>query len=120
MELTNAEIFNAKGSFEKLLACKLPVKTSYALVKMVTQINEHITIIEQVRSKLIQNYGIEDEKRKGFFRVTQDCPEYSKFLEEFGELMSQKVNIKIDPVPLPDTLEIEPAVLMALDKFVKI
>ena len=120
MELTNAEIFNAREPFEKLLACKMPVKTSYALVKMVSKLNEQIIIIEKVRSKLVQTYGVEDEKRGGFFKVTADCPGYSEFLKEFGELMGQKVDIKIEVVSLPDTLEIEPAVLMALERFVKV
>lgn len=120
MKLNNAEIFNARESFEKLLAIKLPVKISYELLKMTTKLNEQLGVIEKVRSRLIQEYGQEDEKRKGYFRVTPDCPGFSKFLSEFGELMQQEVEINIQKVKLPDTLEIEASVLMALEKFVTI
>lgn len=120
MKLTNAEIYNSRGSFEKLLVQRLPIKTSYEILSVVSKINAQLIIIEATRSKLVEIYGQEDPKRKGLLRVTPDCPEYSKFLGEFGELMRIEVDVDIEPVLLPDTLEIEPSVLMVLSKFIKL
>ena len=120
MKLTNADIFNSRGAFEKLLAQKLPIKTCYKLLDIVSKVNTQLAIIEAAKSKLVGTYGQPDEKRKGLIRVTPDCTEYAKFMEEFGELMSVEVELDIEPVSLPGTLEIEPSVLMVLDKFIKL
>jgi len=120
MKLTNAEIFNAKGAFTKLLNVKLPIKVNYELMQTVTKLNDQWTIIEGLRSKLVQEYGKEDEKRKGIFQVTPDCPKYANFMADFGELMMQEVELDIKVVKIPDTLEIEATVLMPLQKFVTI
>ena len=120
MKLTNAEIFNSKGSFEKLLSQKLPIRTAYKLLDVVSKLNTHLTVIDAARSKLVETYGQPDSKRAGLVRVTRDCPRFSEFLAEFGELMQVEVEADIEPVLLPDTLEIEPSVLMVLDKFIKL
>ena len=120
MKLTNAEIFNSKGSFQKLLSQRLPIKTSYKLLGVVSKVNNQLTIIEAARSKLVEMYGQPDPKRTELYRVTPDCPGCSKFMQEFGELMRLEVELDIQPVSLPDTLEIEPSVLLVLDKFIEI
>ena len=62
-------------------------------------------------------------------------PNFAKFLDEVNELMSQEVKIVVEKVKLPEmvastcdkcnhnmdkALEIEPAVLMLLDKFIEV
>ncbi len=120
MKLINGEIFNAKEPLEKLLQEKLPVKISYGLAKLAAKLNEQLQIIEKVRQGLIQTYGGKDPDNPMQTRVVPGCEHWSKFAGEYGELMSQEVEIVFDVVTLPDTLEIEPAVLMALDKFITI
>ena len=120
MKLTNAEIYNSKGAFEKLLSVKLPIKTCYKLLEIVAKVNPMLELIEAARSKLVETYGQPDPKRKGLVRVTPDCPGYPEFLVEFGELMKVEVDLDLEPVYLPDTVEIESSVLMSLGNFIKI
>ena len=120
MKLTNGEIFNAKVPLQQLVANKFPVKTSLALVKLVQKLNEFLIPVEQVRSGLVKTYGKPDSKNPNQARVSPGDEGWEKFLSEFEELMSQEVEVVFDVVTLPDTLEIEPATLMALDKFVKV
>ena len=120
MKLTNGEIFNAKGPLEKLLSEKLPVKVSYGLAKLAAKLNDQLQIIEKVRNGLIQTYGEKDPDNPMQIRISPQSENFPKFAEEYGELMSQEVEIVFDVVTLPDTLEVEPAVLMALDKFIKV
>jgi len=120
MKLTNGEIFNAKEPLQKLTAEKLPVKVSYGLAKLVAKLNEQLQVIEQVRQGLITTYGERDPENPNRTRVNPSSDKYPKFVTEYGELMKQEVEIVLDVVTLPETLEIEPSVLMALDKFVKI
>ena len=120
MELTNLEIFNAREPLEKLMQEKMPVKVSYGLAKLAAKLNDQLQVIEKVRNGLIQTYGEKDPDNPMQIRVNPHRDGFPKFASELGELMSQETEIVFDAVTLPDTLEVEPAVLMALDKFIKI
>ena len=120
MKLTNGEIFNAKQPLEKLLGEKLPVKTSYGLAKLAAKLNEQLQVIEKVRQGLIQTYGEQDKDNPVQIKVDPQSKGFQKFVAELGELMTQEVEVVFEVVTLPDTLEVEPATLMALDKFIKV
>ena len=120
MKLTNGEIFNAKVPLGQLSANKFPVKVSYGLAKLASKLNDQLQVIEKVRQGLIETYGEKDPENPKQTRVTPESENWLKFVEEYGELMSQEVEVVFDAVTLPETLEIEPAVLMALEKFVKV
>jgi len=120
VKLTNGEILNAKVPLQQLVANKFPVKTSLALVKLVQKLNEFMIPVEQVRAGLVKTYGKPDEKNPNQARVSPEDEGWDKFRAEFDELMAQEVEVIFDKVELPETLEIEPSVLMALEKFIKV
>lgn len=120
MKLTNAEILNVKGPIQQLIQQKLPIKTSLALLKLVRKLNEFLIPAEQVRDGLVRTYGEPDEANPNQIGVKPDSKNWKKFMEEYAELLSQENEVVFEKVSLPDTLEIEPAVLMALEKFIKI
>ena len=120
MKLTNGEIFNAKEPLAKLIQEKLPVKASYGLAKLAAKLDEQLQVIEKVRGGLVQTYGEKDPDNPQQIRVNSQSENWPKFAEEYGELMSQEVEVVFEVVTLPDTLDVEPATLMALDKFVKV
>lgn len=120
MKLTNGEIFNAKEPLAKLIDLKFPVKTSYGLAKLASKLDAQLGVIEKVRQGLIQTYGEKNPDNPQQIRVSPQSEGFPKFAAELGELMNQEVEIVFDVVTLPDTLEIEPTVLMALEKFIKV
>ena len=120
MKLTNGEIFNAREPLVKLLQEKLPVKTSYGLAKLAAKLSDQLGVIDKVRQGLFQTYGKKDPKNMMRLSIDPQGENFPKFASEMGELLAQEVEIVFDVVTLPDTLEIEPATLMALDKFVKV
>ena len=118
MKLKNGEIFNAKEPLKTLMGEKFPVKISYGLAKLAAKLDGQLKIIEGVREGLIRTYGEPQPDNPQMVRVTD--ANLPKFSEELGELMMQEVDLDIEVVTLPDTLEVEPATLMALDNFIKI
>jgi hypothetical protein len=120
MKLTNSEIYNARQPLEKLTEIKLPIRVSYELAKLASKLNEQLQIIEKVRLGLIKTYGTPQEDNPSLYKVIPGSEGYSQFFNEFGVLMLQEVDIVFDRVELPDTLEIEPSILMALEKFITI
>ena len=133
MKVKNGDIFLAREPLAKLMEVKLPVKASYQVAKLANKFNEQLKVIDEVRNGLIRNYGEKDDK--GQTKVSQDNPNYQKFIDEFTELLDQEVEIVIEKVRLPEKvaatcdkcnhnmdrlLELEPSILMSLEKFVEI
>ena len=135
MKLSNGEIFVAREPLQKLMEQKFPVMVSYKLAKMVSKLNEQMKVIDDVRNGLIRTYGKPDKNNPQQITVPPESKDLAKFAGEMNELLSQEVEVVFDKVKLPEKvagtcdkcghnmdrmLEIEPSVLMALDKFVEV
>ena len=134
MKLINSEVFLAIQALQKIGDLKIPVKASLALAKLKIKLNEENAPIEEVRNGLIKKYGQPDER--GGIRIKGDSSNWSKFAEEFDELMKQETKeFVFEVVKLPEKvastcdkcnhnmdrpLEIEPNILINLVKFVEI
>ncbi len=134
MKLNNGEIFNAVDALNRLTpeGTKFPVKVRLAIVKLLTKLGDAFREIEEVRNGLIKTYGKEED---GQLKVESDSANFPKFAEEMNELFAQEVEVVFDKIKLPEMvastcdkcshnmdkmLEIEPSVLMALEKFVEV
>lgn len=132
MKLTSGEIFSAKEPLQKLLAEKPPFAVSYGLAVLASKLDPQVRIIEQVRQGLFETYGAPDPENPRQLRPPQpmieddnkkmvENPQAVKFISEYNELMSKEIEIVLDVVEIPSTIElnIEPTVLLALMKFIK-
>ena len=121
MKLTNGEIFSAKEPLQKLLAEKPPFAVSYGLAVLASKLDVQLGIIEKVRNGLVQTYGDKDPENPQQIKVNPQSESFPKFAEEYNELMSKEVEIVLDVVEIPSTVEltVEPTVLLALLKFIK-
>lgn len=144
MKLTNGEIFNAREPLEKLMASKPPFEISYGLATLAAKLNDQLGVIDKVRQGLFQTYGVpnpqnpmqlipppalivetdadgnEIKDKAGNVNMVPN-PKLEKFASEHGELMAKETEIVLDVVEIPSTieLEIEPSILLALLKFIK-
>lgn len=120
MQLTNGEIYNTKEPMRKLMAAKLPVEISFELVRLSKLLKPHLDTIEEVRDKLIENYGEKHPTRPGGFQMNPEMEGFPKFAEELGILLAKTVELDFNIIKLPRTLQIEPYVIMALSTFVEL
>ena len=120
MKLTNAELFNVKEPLQQLIKVKLPVKASLNLAKLVQKVNEHLIPAEQVKNGLVKTYGKTDPNNPQQIGIEPGDENWPKFAEEYAEMLAQTVEIVFEKVELPETLEIQPAIVMALEKFIKL
>lgn len=120
MQVSNGDIWQARESMEVLLKEPWPVKTAYWLAKMARELRGHYADIDQVRTKLIIQYGIKNEKDQ--VAITPDSPQWPEFVTAYNELMSETVEIAANKITLPEREEVQltPAVLMDLDPFVDV
>ena len=121
MKLTNGEIFSAKEPLQKLLAEKPPFAVSYGLAVLASKLDPQMGIIEKVRNGLVQTYGEKNPDNPQQIRVNPQSESFPKFVAEYNELMSKEIEIVLDIVEIPSTVEltVEPTVLLALLKFIK-
>ena len=142
MKLNNGEILNAKEPLQQLIGQKFPALTSLALATLVRKLNDYLIPAEEVRDGLVKQYGEPNPDDKRYLRclpmlplkddegkVIKDAagnvtmvenPNWPMFVSEMNELLSHEFEIVIQKVQVPSTFEIEPAVLMALEKFIKV
>ena len=135
MKLTNGDIWGSQDPLKVLIGLKFPVMVSYKLAKLAMKLNEQFKVIEEVRQGLIKKYGEADKENSLNISIKQDGENFPKFVEEFNELMTQEVEVVIEKVKLPEkvaatcdkcnhnmdkSFEIEPSILIALDKFIEV
>jgi hypothetical protein len=133
VKVTNQAIWQALIPLRTLLAQKFPVRTSYNLAKMAQGSQGQYDVLNETRNQLITKYGELDEKGKP--TIKEGTPALESFLKEWVELMALEVEVAVDEVKLPvlvastcdkchhnmdKPFEIEPSVLMLLDKFIGI
>ncbi len=97
-----------------------PVKVSLAIVQLIHKFNSGMIPVEQVRDGLINTHGIPNPEKGGGYEVSPGTEGYPKFLTEYTELLGVETEIDFSPVALPDSAEVSPALVMALEKFIVI
>jgi len=120
MKITNGEIYNTKDPLSKLMAAKLPIKTCFKLAEIAQLLSNHISIIGQMKDKLITTYGTLPKEGPQRPAINPTDEAWPKFAEELGELLAQEIELEFDVVKLPLNFEIEPYVIFALEKFVQL
>ena len=136
MKATNGEIFDIQKPMGELAPQKMPVKTSLAVLKLRELTNPIAGRVEEMRRKLIKEYGevsptnpqdlhiqptilSPDPEHEG--RMLQEVnPKWAEFLKDFQEVRGVEVELECEPIVLPENIELSPAALMALEKFVKV
>ena len=119
MKITIGELFNAKIPIERLIQCKVPVKAGFAIAKLTEAINKELVISGKMHDDLVMEYGEETPAGSKNYAVLPTNPNYGLFHQKLDELKAITVEMNVNPIILPEVLEIEPAVLMALEKFIK-
>jgi len=120
MKLNNGEILNSKEPLEELIRQKFPVRTALALLKLARKIDEVLIPAQEVRNGLIRTYGSPNKDNPALIEVRPDSEGFAKYCEEFGELLSEEVELVLKPVAIPDTVEVSPATMVALEKFITV
>lgn len=118
MKVTNGEIRMAKEALPKLINLRIPVSLSFKLARLANKVNRLYQDMEVVRLKLVNQHGT--KAKDGNINIEGSSPEeQGKFWTEFVELLNQEVEVNIEPIKLPETLEVEPSTLMPLVNFLE-
>ena len=136
MKIRNSDVTGAKTALVELLKMKFPIKTSMEIAKLDVKLNEPVDVFVKARDGLFAAYDIKREVEDGQIRFTSDKEgDLREFTDKFNELFREEVEVDFKKVKLPEKvastcekchhnmdklLEIEPSLLVALDKFVEV
>jgi len=118
MKLSVQEILAANQGLPEMLTWSLPAATSLKVARMAKAIRAEAQTIMGVRNDLIRKYGSPDDK--GNHVINQEHENWPAFNEELQALLAEEVEIDVEPVELPASLEISAGAILALEKLVTI
>ncbi len=118
MEFTLGEVFGLTRNLQKLTDKELPIKVSYSLLKLLQGCSVEMETLEKARVKLVEKFTGEKEEGKEL-QVLDENKE--KFQKEFTILLSEKVEIKFEPILIDDLGDISLSTkdLIPLQKIIK-
>lgn len=104
---------------------------SLQVAKLVSKLNEPFAVIGNVQNGLVTTYGQRQESGEVAVIMPNDpirrpiSPDWEKFIKERNELMAKEEEIDIVKVKLPQEIDgkpfqIEPSILIALEKFIEV
>lgn len=97
--LTLGEIFKGKDALNKLTNLQLPAKKAYKLTKFLREVKKEFDTIEEVRIKLVQQYGEPDNK--GNITIL-DQEKLLAFNNQFTELLLDTREFNMDKFNIDD------------------
>ena len=86
-------LFLAQQALEPLFQEKLPVRTAYALGKIMDPVTRELNYFESMRMKLMEKHTHEGELNR------------EEFLKEYNELTDVEIDIELPRIPLKDILD---------------
>ncbi len=121
MLLNNGEIFQAALALAKLSQMDFPVKTSYAILRVMRQIKDQAEIVSEVRQGLFKKYG--STRDDGQIGLEPKDKNWVPFNEDLKELFDTKIDLEVYPVVLTEDgfgkdAVIDAGTLAALEKFI--
>ena len=122
MKLLNGEVLGASQALEELSNKDFPIKVSYGIVTLINKLSSQVAILEQMRTDLIKKHGTKNEK-DGSISIAPNTLKMTQFMDEFGSLLNEEVEIEFTPIVLPfeingSSYNIEPRILKTLELFI--
>jgi hypothetical protein len=121
MKLTYGEIIGAVESLTKLKDKPLPARSSLNVARLLRKANECLQDFAVSRDGLKNKYSVEFKNENGGVQFTSEIEGNAlKFANELNELLQIETELVFDKIKLPESLDFEPSIFVALEKFVEI
>lgn len=97
MTIPLSEVVNSVDGLKALLDCKLPIKVSYRISKLVNhQIERELKNFNEARNKLIQEFGTENEDQT----VSVKPEKMADYIAKLNELLSEQIELDWEPIAI--------------------
>ncbi len=123
MEISVGKLYQAKDALYRLGELKLPMSKSYKISKLIKKCSDELQIIEEKRTTLIKELGIESKDNVDQFIIPEENKvNYFKQIEELGNI---NINLDFEKMQINEIatstsgqeIEISPNDLVLLEPF---
>jgi hypothetical protein len=108
------------------MSTQLPIKTTFKLKKLVSQLDSELKLFEETRESLVRNYGEKEENGELKFNaqglVQLDLSRATEWQPKFAELVSLETSLEIPKFKLEDlgeNLQLSTNELIALGEIIE-
>jgi hypothetical protein len=100
-KMTIRELLAKRETLQKLLSMDLPIRISYRLSKLVSEVNKQYDFFANSNQELVKRFGKDDGN--GTFRVdTKNEKVFAEFTAELETLLKEEVILTFTPVKLEE------------------
>lgn len=113
------DVVQAVPALQKLFEQDFPIKTSFAIGRLIRELNSELETYNQERSKLIYKYANKEENADGTFSFNEENA--ALFQKEVMELLETEIEINAEYISfeLIENATITPNEAISLECFVK-
>ena len=102
-------------TLKEIYNTKVPVRAAYNLVKLFESLESREKEFNKVRQELLDAYGTLDEQKGQYHFEGENA---QKFRAELEELLKVEYEIDAKPVSLPDSIELSPSQIQAIEEVI--
>ena len=119
-----SDIINSQNVLKELSEKPVRVRTSFAIARIIRQVENEMQTFEKARAELINRYGVKDENgnpkiENGQIPIVLELVD--KYNSEVKELLDTYINLEVEPLKIEDLDEIQltPAQAYAIECFIE-
>lgn len=117
MRLTVGQLLGAESALRTLSTLRLPVKTAYAVSKLLKLAAKELEVVNEQRNGWIAEYGVEENGQKV---IKPGSEGWQSFKAKLDELVAVEVELAWTPIAFEAMADqnIAPGDLLALEPFI--
>lgn len=125
IEITIGELINSQSTFRELATMPIRLKTSFAIARIIREVEAEMNIFEQSRQVLLDKYSIKDENGQpkttddGNIMIQTDL--IDNYNKDVQELLAEKITLNANPIRLEEleNLELTPSQVYMIEGFIE-
>lgn len=125
IEITIGELINSQSTFRELATMPIRLKTSFAIARIIREVEAEMNIFEQSRQVLLDKYSVKDENGQpkttddGNIMIQTDL--IDNYNKDVQELLAEKITLNANPIRLEEleNLELTPSQVYMIEGFIE-
>lgn len=118
MKLKISEVLSATIGLVEIAKVKMPVTVGFKLARLIKIIRVEAETATAELNKLLPEYGVEMPDTPGTFTIAPD--KRAGYVAAVKALHDTEIDVAVESVELPDTLEVSPSALVAVGELVRL
>ena len=100
MKVKLKDLIKSSQALMLLSQIDLPVLTSHEISKVIVKVRKELEAYDEVRIKLIKQYGVEDEVTKQFDILKASEENQKVFYDDINTLIEKEIDLNVDAISI--------------------